>query len=115
VLIFNIFLLAYEGGMGGKCVEIDVFPNATVAEYGGYSMFSFNKVHKIKAEIFARGKFFTFTFVGGMIRMTYSLSSLLILNIQDLLLPVSMLNHLLITREGLSKTGIFYTNWLTTS
>lgn len=43
------------GGMGGKCVEIDVFPNATVAEYGGYSMFSFNKVHKIKAEIFARG------------------------------------------------------------
>jgi len=43
------------GGMGGKCVEIDAFPNATVAEYGGYSMFSFNKPHKIKAEIFARG------------------------------------------------------------
>lgn len=43
------------GGMGGQCVEIDSFPNATVAEYGGYSIFSTNKVHKIKAEIFARG------------------------------------------------------------
>jgi len=43
------------GGMGGKCVEIDSFPNATVAEYGGYSLFESDKVHKIKAEIFARG------------------------------------------------------------
>jgi cathepsin X len=41
--------------MGGKCVEIDSFPNATVAEYGGYSLFESDKVHKIKAEIFARG------------------------------------------------------------
>ena len=42
-------------GMGGKCVEIDSFPNATVAEYGSYSLFESDKVHKIKAEIFARG------------------------------------------------------------
>ena len=43
------------GGMGGKCIEIDSFPNATVAEYGSYSLFEDNKVHKIKSEIFARG------------------------------------------------------------
>jgi cathepsin X len=42
-------------GMGGTCVEIDSFPNATVAEYGSYSMFTTNKVHKIKSEIYARG------------------------------------------------------------
>mmetsp|Transcript_1240 Transcript_1240/g.1766 ORF Transcript_1240/g.1766 Transcript_1240/m.1766 type:complete len:353 (-) Transcript_1240:321-1379(-) len=42
-------------GMGGKCVEIDVFPNATVAEYGSYGLFEGNKVHKIKAELYARG------------------------------------------------------------
>lgn len=36
---------------GGTCTEIDVFPNATVAEYGTYSL----DVHKIKAEIYARG------------------------------------------------------------
>jgi len=41
--------------MGGSCVAIDTFPNATVAEYGSYKLFSLNKVHKIKAEIFARG------------------------------------------------------------
>jgi len=43
------------GGMGGKCVAIDTFPNATVAEYGSYGIFESDKVHKIKAEIFARG------------------------------------------------------------
>jgi cathepsin X len=42
-------------GMGGSCVEIDSFPNATVAEYGSYGLFEKNKVHKIKAEIYARG------------------------------------------------------------
>lgn len=48
---------------GGECVELDYFPNATVAEYGevgGDSFFSVfddqaKKVHAIKAEIFARG------------------------------------------------------------
>jgi len=40
---------------GGTCAEIDVFPNATIAEYGTYGIFTFGKVHKIKAEIFARG------------------------------------------------------------
>lgn len=43
------------GGLGGKCREIDSFPNATIAEYGSYHMFESDKVHKIKAEIFARG------------------------------------------------------------
>lgn len=43
------------GGMGGECVEINSYPNATVAEYGSYGLFERNKVHKIKAEIFARG------------------------------------------------------------
>jgi len=38
----------------GTCREIDVFPNATVAEYGNYNI-GFNKLHKIKAEIYARG------------------------------------------------------------
>mmetsp|Transcript_18908 Transcript_18908/g.38340 ORF Transcript_18908/g.38340 Transcript_18908/m.38340 type:complete len:349 (-) Transcript_18908:251-1297(-) len=42
-------------GNGGACTEIDVFPNATIAEYGTYNIFSFNRVHKIKAEIYARG------------------------------------------------------------
>jgi len=42
-------------GMGGNCVEIDSFPNATVAEYGSYGLFQSDKVHLIKAEIFARG------------------------------------------------------------
>jgi cathepsin X len=45
------------GGMGGKCSEIDYFPNATVAEYGTYSVMSDPKgaAHKIMAEIYARG------------------------------------------------------------
>mmetsp|Transcript_9341 Transcript_9341/g.11825 ORF Transcript_9341/g.11825 Transcript_9341/m.11825 type:complete len:353 (-) Transcript_9341:773-1831(-) len=42
-------------GMGGECVEINSFPNATVKEYGSYGIFESDKVHKIKAEIFARG------------------------------------------------------------
>uniref|UniRef100_A0A7S4JT14 Peptidase C1A papain C-terminal domain-containing protein n=2 Tax=Odontella aurita TaxID=265563 RepID=A0A7S4JT14_9STRA len=42
-------------GNGGACSEIDVFPNATIAEYGSYNIFSSNRVHKIKAEIFSRG------------------------------------------------------------
>jgi len=42
-------------GNGGACSEIDVFPNATISEYGTYNIFSTNKVHKIKAEIYARG------------------------------------------------------------
>lgn len=40
---------------GGKCTEIDVFPNATIAEYGMYDLFSQDRVHKIMAEIYARG------------------------------------------------------------
>jgi len=40
------------GGMGGKCTEIDMFPNATVAEYGSIDD---GDVHKIMAEIYARG------------------------------------------------------------
>jgi hypothetical protein len=42
----------------GTCREIDVFPNATVAEYGTYSYYTggFGAVaDKIKAEIYARG------------------------------------------------------------
>lgn len=35
----------------GRCSELDYFPNATVAEYGGYHF----DVNSIKAEIFARG------------------------------------------------------------
>lgn len=51
--------------MGGSCVQLDYFPNATVAEYGevggeGFMADLFGedyaaKTHKIKAEIFARG------------------------------------------------------------
>ena len=48
---------------GGECVELNYFPNATVAEYGevgGDSIFDMfadpkEKAHKIKAEIYARG------------------------------------------------------------
>jgi cathepsin X len=36
---------------GGKCVEIDEFPNATIAEYGTYSL----DADAIMAEIYARG------------------------------------------------------------
>eukprot|EP00555_Chaetoceros_dichaeta_P014181 CAMPEP_0198255918 /NCGR_PEP_ID=MMETSP1447-20131203/5940_1 /TAXON_ID=420782 /ORGANISM="Chaetoceros dichaeta, Strain CCMP1751" /LENGTH=342 /DNA_ID=CAMNT_0043942417 /DNA_START=208 /DNA_END=1236 /DNA_ORIENTATION=- len=42
-------------GMGGRCVAIDSYPNATVAEYGHFGMFARGKVEKIKAEIWARG------------------------------------------------------------
>ena len=48
---------------GGQCVELDYWPNATVAEYGEvgndsiFDMFSDpkEKAHKIRAEIYARG------------------------------------------------------------
>jgi cathepsin X len=45
------------GGMGGKCTEIDYFPNATIEEYGTYSYMSSggSAAHKIMAEIYARG------------------------------------------------------------
>ena len=44
-------------GMGGKCSEIDYFPNATVSEFGTYSILSAptDIVHRLKAEIYARG------------------------------------------------------------
>mmetsp|Transcript_31224 Transcript_31224/g.57740 ORF Transcript_31224/g.57740 Transcript_31224/m.57740 type:complete len:308 (-) Transcript_31224:461-1384(-) len=41
--------------MGGTCTEIDHFPNATIAEHGTYNLLSFDRVHKIKAEIYSRG------------------------------------------------------------
>ncbi|KAL3920899.1 MAG: hypothetical protein SGILL_003032 [Bacillariaceae sp.] len=42
---------------GGMCTEIDVMPNATVAEYGTYTFLTDPSgiVHKIQAEIYARG------------------------------------------------------------
>jgi len=46
------------GGMGGKCSEIDYFPNATVAEYGLIDYDSNDKdgnTHKIMSEIYSRG------------------------------------------------------------
>jgi len=45
------------GGMGGKCTEIDFFPNATIAEHGTYSYVTSagNAAHQIMAEIYARG------------------------------------------------------------
>lgn len=39
-------------GMGGACTEIDIFPNATVAEYG---MVEAGNVEMIKTEIYVRG------------------------------------------------------------
>lgn len=44
-------------GMGGACTEIDYFPNATIQEYGTYSILSAPNdiVHRLKAEIYARG------------------------------------------------------------
>lgn len=39
------------GGMGGKCTEIDYFPNATVAEYGMLDQ----DVDQIMTEIYTRG------------------------------------------------------------
>lgn len=42
-------------GMGGACVEIDEFPNATIAEYGTYGLLTPDHIHKIMAEIYARG------------------------------------------------------------
>ena len=40
---------------GGTCVGIDHYPNATVAEYGTYNLLTGDRVHKIKAEVYARG------------------------------------------------------------
>lgn len=42
------------GGMGGACTEIDMFPNATVAEYGMID-YDDNVVSNIMTEIFVRG------------------------------------------------------------
>jgi cathepsin X len=43
--------------MGGQCTEIDYFPNATISEYGTYTILTspHDIAHKIKAEIYARG------------------------------------------------------------
>mmetsp|Transcript_15955 Transcript_15955/g.40034 ORF Transcript_15955/g.40034 Transcript_15955/m.40034 type:complete len:376 (+) Transcript_15955:136-1263(+) len=45
------------GGMGGQCTEIDIMPNATIAEYGTYSYITDRSdiVHKLQSEIYARG------------------------------------------------------------
>lgn len=53
-LLLLLFSLQCDtfGGMGGKCTEIDMFPNATVAEYGSIDD---GDIHKIMAEIYARG------------------------------------------------------------
>jgi len=40
-------------GLGGKCVGIDHFPNASIAEYGTYGLN--DKVEEIMAEIYTRG------------------------------------------------------------
>lgn len=39
--------------MGGKCAELDFYPNVTISEYGSYGILS--TPEKIKAEIYARG------------------------------------------------------------
>jgi hypothetical protein len=36
-------------------MQIDFFPNATVAEHGTYNLLSFDRLHKIKSEIYSRG------------------------------------------------------------
>lgn len=65
--------------MGGKCTEIDFFPNATLAEYGTYSVLSDPKgaSQKIMAEIYARGPVATgvnaeplVKYEGGIVRDT---------------------------------------------
>jgi len=45
------------GGMGGQCTEIDIMPNATIAEYGTYSYLTNPSgiVHQLQSEIYARG------------------------------------------------------------
>jgi Papain family cysteine protease len=46
------------GGMGGKCTEIDYFPNATVSEFGLIDYDEDDQegtVHKIMSEIYSRG------------------------------------------------------------
>jgi cathepsin X len=60
---------------GNPCVSIDTFPNATLAEYGTYNLASANHVHKIKAEILARGPVATgvnaeplVNYAGGIVR-----------------------------------------------
>ena len=35
--------------------QIDVYPNATISEYGSYGIFQTDRVHKVMAEIYARG------------------------------------------------------------
>ena len=44
-------------GNGGACTEIDYFPNATISEYGTYSVIKspFDVTQRIMAEIYARG------------------------------------------------------------
>jgi len=66
-------------GMGGACTEIDYFPNATIAEFGTYSILSAptDIEHRIKAEIYARGPVATgvnaeplVKYKGGVVRDT---------------------------------------------
>jgi cathepsin X len=51
---FSLFIISTcdtFGGLGGKCTEIDYFPNATVTEYGMVE----EDVDQIMLEIYTRG------------------------------------------------------------
>jgi len=68
---------------GGTCSEIDFFPNATVAEHGTYNLLSLDRVHKIKAEIYARGP--VATGINAMPILKYKGGVIKELNILDML------------------------------
>jgi len=70
-------------GMGGACTEIDFFPNATISEYGTYTILTSptSIKHKLQAEIYARGPVATgvnaeplLKYTGGIVRNTNPLN-----------------------------------------
>jgi len=40
---------------GGKCLQLDYYPNVTISEYGSISRFGSDLAGKVQAEVYARG------------------------------------------------------------
>lgn len=74
---------------GGKCTEIDIMPNATISEYGTYTILTDRAdiVHKLQAEIYARGPVATGVNAEPLVKYTGGL-------VNDTKLWHMMVNHI---------------------
>jgi len=93
------------GGMGGKCTEIDIMPNATVAEYGTYSFLRNPSgiIHQLQSEIYARGPVATGVNAEPIVQYTGG-------RVDDTKLWHMMINHIvsIVGWETDSETGDVY-------